>query len=161
MDKNKIMMIIIIALLVVLLGSIVGVFFMFKGYVNANAQQGNNEPMVEFADVKYSEQTLISIPSISTNLATSADGIPHTAKVDLAYSVVNNQEESAELITLLNEKQLVVQSIALETIRSKTYEEMMRTDSQQMLEEEILKKLQDTFETNLIYSVVVYNIIAV
>ncbi len=160
MDKNKIMMIIIIVLLVVLLGAIVGVFIMFRGVVNTSNAQ-NEDVVIELPDVKFSDQTLVSIPSISTNLATGEDGIPHTAKVELAYSVVNNQEESADLIMLLGEKQLVVQSIALETIRSKTYEEMMRTDSQQMLEEEILKKLQDTFETNLIYNIIVYEIIAV
>lgn len=160
MDKNKIMMIIIIALLVVLLGSIIGVFFMFRSYVNTNAVP-EEEIVAELPEVKYQDLTLVSIPSISTNLATGEDGLTHTAKVELAYSVVTTEEESADMIALLAEKEKVIQSIVLETIRSKTYEEMMRTDTQQQLEDEILKKLQDAFETNLIYSVFIYDIIAV
>ncbi len=160
MDKNKIMMIIIIALLVVLLGSIVSVFFLLRGYVDTNATP-EQENVVEMTDVSYTQLQFIPIPAISTNLATDVDMLPRTAKVELAYSVVTDQKESADLIALLADKELVVRSIALDTIRSKTYDEMMRSDTQQMLEEEILRKLQDAFETNLIHSVVVYDILAV
>ncbi len=160
MDKNKIMMIIIIALLVVLLGSIIGVFFMFRSYVNVTGTP-DTENLTELNEVKYKDLTVVTIPSISTNLATGSDNVPHTAKIELAYTVVTTEDESAELITLLAEKEKVIQSIVLETIKSKTYEEVMRTDAQKVLEDEILKKLQDTFETNLIYSVVIYQILAV
>ncbi len=160
MDKNKIMMIIIIALLVVLLGSIVGVFFLVRGYVNDNPNP-EQEIANEIADVNYTQLQIVSIPTISTNLATSSDGVPRTAKVELAYSIITDQEESAALATLLADKEAVVRSTALGVIRGKTYEEIMRSDSQQMLEEEILVKLQEVFETNLIYSVIVYDMIAV
>ncbi len=162
MEKNKIMMIVIIALLVVLLGSIVGVFFMFSKYVKNTSQLTEQEQMTDLPPVSYADLEFISLPNpISTNLATGPDGVPHTAKLEMAYGVVSTEEGSQEMMALLTEKEKVVQSIVLETVREKTYEEMMRTDAQQMLEDEILKKMQDAFETNLIYDVVIYGLIAV
>ncbi len=159
MDKNRIMMIIIIALLVVLLGSIVGVLVLVRGYVSSTTPEV--EAREEIKDVSYTQLQFFEISTISTNLATGVDKIPRTAKVKIAYSVITDEEESEEMIALLTDKQLVIQSLALDTIRSKTYEEMMRSDSQQMLEDEILKKLQSEFQTNLIHSVLVFDVIAV
>ncbi len=163
MEKNKIMMVAIIILLVAVIGAVVGVGLMVVR--SLGKEDVDAEGSLEYKGVSHLELELVGIDGpISTNLLTGEDRVPHTVRLDLSISVVNSEEtleESTELIALLQNKKVVIKSIVLDYVKKKTYEEIMKTDAKEKLENEIKEKLQIEFETNLIYSVEIFEFIAI
>lgn len=160
MDKGKIVMIVIIGLLVVLLG-IIGVV----GYKLVSSMSNENEAAdaaPEEVVLTPSEITVVPVTEpIATNLKEGADGVAHSVRVTVAVGVdtrEDNAKESAELVTLLTEKEVIVKDTCLTVIRDKTYEELKQNDAKTVLSEEILVSLQEAFDTNLIYAVYISDI---
>lgn len=164
MEKNKIMMIAIIVLLISVIGAVVGVGVMVVKSLGAD-KASIEEEAPEYANISHSELTLVNIDGpISTNLLTGVDEIPHTVKLDLSIGVVNTKEtldESLALLSLLETKKVVIKSIILDTVKRKTYEEIMQTSAKGKLQNEIKRKLQIEFGTNLIYNVEIFEFIAI
>ncbi len=159
MEKSKIMFIVIIALLVILIG-IIG-FISFKAFSMLNADPAAEEnatqqtSYVSIADI----QTVPLSSPISTNLKTGPSGLEYSIRVSVAIGVnTTDQENSPALITLLTEKEPIVRDICLSVITNMTYEELKAGDSQAILSKAILLRLQEEFETNLIYDVYVSDI---
>lgn len=161
MDKGKVVMIVIIGLLVVLLG-IIGVV----GFKLVSSMSGENAAAAEAAPEEVvlspSEITVVPVTDpIATNLKEGADGVAHSVRVTVAIGVdtrEDNAKESAELVTLLTEKEVIVKDTCLTVIRDKTYEELKQNDAKTVLSEEILVSLQEAFDTNLIYAVYISDI---
>ena len=153
--RNKGMIIVIIVLLAVLLASAaVGVFFFIT---NAEAQQavGVDSPSTV---LHLGEEEIYDIElrsPIRTNLAKSIDGNPHVISIELSIGINNTvKKESIAIINLVTEKEQVVRNVALTVIRKKTIQELERPDGLEILEKDILNKLQEQFNSNLIVRVI-------
>ncbi len=159
MEKSKLMFIIIIALLVVLIG-IIGVIS-FKAFSLLN--QGET-PETEVATtttyvpIANIETVALSSP-ISTNLKTGPSGIDYSIRLSIAIGVDNTDPKaSTEILTVLSSKEPIVRDICLSVITNMTYEELKAGDAQAILSSAILQRLQEEFETTLIYEVYVSDI---
>ncbi len=160
MEKSKIMFIVIIALLVILIG-IIG-FISFKAFsmINTDTETTNSavEPQSNYVAITDIQTVALSSP-ISTNLKTGPSGLEYSIRVSVAIGVnMTDEENSAALVTLLTEKEPIVRDICLSVITNMTYEELKAGDSQAILSKAILLRLQEEFETNLIYDVYVSDI---
>lgn len=152
LDKNKAMMIAIIILLVVLLVTIgVGFFITFKNLDKSSAPKDEKPTAVDQNNI-----SLVTADEIITNLRVGADEKTHTIKVKISLGIdTSDKKNSEEFITMLGEKDLVVSDVILGVLRNKTYEELNKGDAQEILRDEILGKLQQQFNTNLIVTVYV------
>ncbi len=160
MEKSKIMFIVIIALLVILIG-IIG-FISFKAFSMLNADTATSDQAVEqqsnYVAITDIQTVALSSP-ISTNLKTGPSGLEYSIRVSVAIGVnMTDPDNSAALVTLLTEKEPIVRDICLSVITNMTYEELKAGDSQAILSKAILLRLQEEFETNLIYDVYVSDI---
>ncbi len=157
MDKNKLMLIIIIVLLVLLLGAIG--FVAYKAVtITSGDNQAEEEVMSgEVVVLKPEEFLYVDLDQpISTNLRTGADGLEHVIRVSITFGLDNRDPENEEYMTFLetfNSSKLLVRSICLDILTSKTYEDVTAPDAKTMLADEILVALQDAFQTNYINSV--------
>ena len=154
MDKNKIMMISILGLLIVL---IVGVALIGVLILRMPSSDSNNQVNTaqEIDQLSQDEIQTISLSSpITTNLLTDTDGVSHDIKVGLSIGVdMTDGKNSEELILLLSTKEAVIRDIVISILRNTTYKEANRPDGQDVLEEEIKLALQKEFQTDLIVEV--------
>ncbi len=160
MEKSKLMFIIIIALLVVLIG-IIGVIS-FKAFSILNQGDETKETEVttttSYVPIANIETVALTSP-ISTNLKTGPSGIEYSIRLSIAIGIDNTDPKvSTELITMLGTKEPIVRDICLSVITNMTYEELKAGDAQAILSSAILQRLQEEFETTLIYEVYVSDI---
>lgn len=156
MGKNKIGMILIIVLLVSLLILFaVGFTFLYKAMNKANEGGGNNIIVQQELSMEDIKNFSIGDP-IVTNLLKGQDKKDHVVKIDVSLGINTSKDtskESEELIATLEEQKPVIKDIIIGVCRSKTYEELNVTDARVVFKDEILLKLQETFDTNLIVDV--------
>lgn len=159
MEKNKVMMISIIGLLVVLLGTIVGL-----GIFTINSLKKSEEPNVKTEEsterklLKKDELTVIELKEpINTNLPVGEDGKDtHVVRLNLSLAVNNTvKKESDSTIAIISGKEIIVRDLVLDILKRKTYEEIKKPDAREILKEEILQSLKDEFDTDLIVAVYV------
>jgi len=154
------MIIVIIVLLVVLMASAgVGVFFFITNAETRQEMDVAAPPSVlhlgegEIYDIELAKP-------IRTNLAKSIDGNPHVISIELSVGINNTvKKESTDFIDLITEKEQVVRNVAINVIRKKTIQELERPDGLEILEKDILNKLQEQFNSNLIVRVIGSDII--
>ena len=157
MEKNKFMMIIIIALLVLMMGTIVGVSLYILNLVNNQTQEadGTSRDPQAVKKLKVEEKTEISLGDpLSTNLQKGADGKDRFVKFSVSVYYDNTQKkESDDLYNILFLNVNKMRSIALNAAFNKTADELNHPDGFVLLANEIKDSLQSTFETNLIVEV--------
>ncbi len=157
MEKNKLMMTIIIVLLVVLLLSIGGVAFVVVRMLSAQnpvvEETGQTNPVkkeLSASEIEYVKFT----DAVSVNLADSPDGSSHAVSVKFDVGIDNtDKKNSADFITLVGLQKTVVKDAVIGILRSKTIEEMKKPDTQELLKQELVDKLQQEFDSDLIYNV--------
>ncbi len=160
MEKSKVMFVVIIALLVILIG-VIG-FISFKAFSmlnneNDGANQDNTQQN-NYVSVSDIETIELSSP-ISTNLKVGPSGFEYVIRLSVAIGVNKTElKEAEELIALIQTKEPIVRDICLSVITNITYEELIAGDKQAILSSAILSRLQEEFETNLIYKVYVSDI---
>lgn len=151
MGKNKVMIIVIIALLVVLLATIVGVTI-----YTIKTIKGSEDPNLAVKETLKQEniQTVPVSDSIYTNLRDGEDGNGHVIRVKISLGIdITDSKESTKLIEMLSAKEVVTKDVILGILRDKTFEDMKKTDSREILKNDILTKLQETFDSNLIVKI--------
>lgn len=151
--KNKLGMILIIVLLVVLLILFaVGFTFLYKA-MNKTEEAPVNEVVVE-ETLPLSD--IINFPigdPIITNLLEGPDQKRHVIKISVSLGINNSKKvskETAKLTPVLEAQKPVIKDIIIGVCRSKTFEELNQTDARAVLKQEILLKLQEAFDTELI-----------
>ncbi len=151
--NNKTMMIIIIALLVILLGAIGTVAFLFLNAMGGEKKDPNYVPAM--MDLNPDQIELVPLSDkINTNLAQDQDGVDYYIRVGIALGVNNTQkEESIKFIDLVKSKEVMIRDTALGVIRSKTAAQLQRPDGREVLRSELLTRLQDTFKNNLLVDI--------
>lgn len=158
MDKNKVMLIAIIALLVILIGIIIAAVIMLPGMIRDKDKPAETE--IE-TTVEHSNISLITIEDpIKTNLKTGLDDEPHVIQAKFSVGVdMSDKEKSQKLYDMLTEKTVVIQDVILNSVRNKTFEDLQKADAQEILREEILTRLQEEFSSNLIIRVYISDLI--
>jgi flagellar basal body-associated protein FliL len=157
MEKGKLMMVIIIALLVILLGAVVGVSIYVMNLINSQttiADVVNAQSQIA-TSLSIDEKASMSLgDAIVTNLATGADGRKHFISVNgyIAYDI-RDKKASDTFATKLTNNIHIARSIALACIISSTYEDLRDPDGMSILADRITRRLQEEFETNLIVDV--------
>lgn len=147
--KGSKMMIVIIGLLVLLIGVIVAAFFFIMNSVN-NAQTANIV-QIELPSTTVNEVTFIETGgAVNTNLLVGTDGRDRRIVFSFDIGVNNTHEDAEELISLLTHARPVIRNIALSVARDLTFNEVNDRGGATVLTDEILRRLQDEFTTNLI-----------
>lgn len=159
--KNKTMLGVVIGLLVVMLGTIVGLGIYIvnsMGKETAEAATHQEVVVIDHADLK-------ELPSyeVTTNLAdgsvTDKNGgkdSGHMLKLVVGLNINYEKDkikDADKLILVLTEKETTIKDIIISVVSTKTYEELKEIGAKDRIKEEILRKLQDEFQTNLIVSV--------
>ena len=162
MERSSLMMVVIIVLLVALLGTVVGVtFYAFSMVQNMEAQAAaagiGFERQVRPLGPDEITYIMIGEP-IATNLATEGGTVSnHIARVQLVVGYDNTQQaESAEAAQLINEHMTAIRIMAIESIGSRTFQELTASGGRAALADELLYSLQNDFRTNMIVSVGFY-----
>jgi flagellar basal body-associated protein FliL len=155
MDKSKLMMIIIIALLVLLLGTVVGVTFYL---INLVGDDGNFNPhaIEEVASpVNLTLRDLDEVPlgtRMSVNLAIGERGTSDTAAFEIVLGIngTGDRSEVDALIADINARQGMARGIVIGVFGDLTYDEVRTPEGRSAAAEEAMTRLQTAFASPLI-----------
>ena len=158
MDKSRLMLIVIIALLVILIGTVIGttLFLLSGDDTDPDIFAGMPEP------VHHPQRTnlmdLIEVPlgeRISTNLAVTLDGRPSMVMSNVVLGI-DSQAEASELdpfLINLNARIGMARSVIINEFGRAYFDDINSTEGRLALAETMTRSLQEAFETNLIVMV--------
>lgn len=156
MGKNKTGMTLIIILLVILL-ILFGVGFASLYKVMNKANMNFTSNAVFKGQISMEDVTNFSLGDpIVTNLLEGSDKKRHVIKISASLGINTNKKvakEAEALLGTLEAQKVVIKDIIIGVCRSKTFEELNKSDARQILKDEILLNLQNTFDNNLILDV--------
>ena len=154
-NKNKLMMIIIIVLLAVLLVTIAAVSVIAFRVISSEPEDPAASILQVVPALTPEDIYIVELSSpISTNLAVGASGATHFIRLSLALGVNNTEGRgSTDFIELISASEPIVRDVMLGVIKSKTYEELSRLGGRDVLRDEMLIRLQNTFQSNLLVAV--------
>lgn len=116
------------------------------------ASEENQEAEVTVKDRENHEFKNSTGTTITINLKKGSDGKDHWAQVDAVYVTVNKASEDYEdMVTILDEKGSDVINIATDVIGSYDYEKL--TNNKGEMKNEMVKKLQEFFDSDFIIDV--------
>lgn len=165
MEKNKILMVVIIMILAIMLA---GVGFGFIYTINMiKSVQSPSEVEKPVAAQAYDVNSTVTIPlsnSIKANLLPENDGLEHLALVEMSIGVAGpvdatkkeikaNQKEIDALVASIQSREVIVRNLAIKLLRKSTYSELRRADGQDIYANMLLTELQNTFNSNFIVDV--------
>ena len=154
MEKGKTMMTVIIALLVLLLGTVVAVSIMLIGSFGSDEPVAIDTGVQTIRDFGVNDLEVISLgAAFATNLAVDVDGnTTHVVSTDV-FVAIDTTGDIEELNTLRNNLSLrnsMARSVVINTFLETTFTEIRSPEGKSALSEILLDRLQDLFETNLI-----------
>lgn len=149
MDKNKIMMIAIIGLLVVLLLGIAVVAFLIIRLSNRDDLVPENYNTI--VDPRSIE--LIRLQPISANLNRGESNRNSSIRLEVSIGINMDDRDSEEFMQIITTKEDVILDLITSILRSKTFEQISAINAQELLADEILTGLKDIFQTQLITGV--------
>ena len=158
MDKSKLMMTIIIALLVLLLGTVVGVtlyLINFVGTGDGDAAIGYRPP-TNVLTIMDLEPIVLGDGIIVTNLATGADGRARMIRANVVANIDTTRDaaEYEEFVREFTHRISSARGLAVTIFNGLTYDQVRTPEGQAMVAEMIRNTLQEAFNTNLIVSIV-------
>ena len=157
MEKSNLMMIVIIVLLVALLGTVVAVTVFALSAVqeigtSIHADDGWDRTPRTLLPTQIGRVS-IGDP-ITTNLAADAGSPSRHIRVNMSIGYDNTQgRESEEKAQMIEAQMDYIRSIILESLRTRSYNEISARDGTRLLQDEILDALQNQFQTNMIVGV--------
>ena len=155
MEKGKMMMTVIIALLVLLLGTVIAVSIMLIGSLGDGVALDPDTGVTTVRDFRVGDLETISLGArINTNLAVDpADGVTtHMVSTDV-FVAIDTTGDTAELNALRNNLTLrnaMARSVVISTFFESTFTDIRSPEGKAAVAEIILDRLQDLFESNLI-----------
>ena len=160
MEKSSLMMIIIIALLVALLATVVGVtLFAFNAFQNMETAAHADHSWVREERILHPEQ-ITRIPigdSIITNLASDGGNFGGVARVQVLVGYDNTQgSDSNAIASRINDQMTLIRTITLAALQERSYQELTARGAMDDLGADILYRLQNDFMTNMIVEVSFY-----
>ena len=167
MEKNKLVMIIVILVLAVMLAAVGFGFIYTINMIKTVQQPAAPETSQQQQIQAYDVNTAITIPlsdSIKANLLPESDGKEHLALVSMSIGIagpqnVTKKEQKAiqkeidALVMSVMSGEVIVRDLAIRQLRKSTYSELRRADGQEIYGDQLLEELQNAFNTNLIVDV--------
>jgi flagellar basal body-associated protein FliL len=160
MDKSKLMMTIIIALLVLLLGTVVGLAIYFMSFGDGiDSRDWHQQQFIRPGDRGPSLMDLEIIPlgdRVSTNLASGVPGRPSdmvTSYIEVGIDSRGDDGEFNTFVTAFNQRISAARSIAIRVLNDLTYDEVRTTEGQAAAAEVIMRRLQEEFDSELVVRV--------
>lgn len=147
---NRKMMGLVVFLLIVLIGVIAVAAFFIMG---ALGNDSTNQSVIDLPAVTSSPEDVTHVglgSSINTNLLTGPDGRDTMVHFNFTVAVNNTLSDSDDVISILRSSEPIVRSIALNILRDMTVSELNVRGGDTLLANELLRRLQDEFRTNLI-----------
>ncbi|NLL69644.1 MAG: flagellar basal body-associated FliL family protein [Epulopiscium sp.] len=155
MEKNKLLL---IGVLLIALVSVTAALFYVSTILNrvasSNPNHGGNGYEVLNGKVPLKDIKIIAIEEpITTNLLSEDEKKQHIVRVTASIGINSESKQAKKTIQQVEEQNIAIRDIIIEILKTKTFEEMARPDAHQGLKEEILKELQENFQTNVICDV--------
>jgi len=149
----------IIVLLVVVLGGVGFVVYSMQGMTGyASSEPVRAEGSHQMLTLDQIEKVALSSP-IVTNLLSSGGAERHV-NIDLVIGVNNtDSRDSPIILERLNSNEAIIRAVALEIIRSQTFQDLSQPEGMDLLREHIKVQLQETFESNLIVQVFISDLV--
>ena len=158
MDKSRLMMIVIIALLVILIGTVVGTtLFLLSG------EDPDPEIFAEVPDPVHHPQrtSLMDMIEVSlgerfqTNLATGADGRVAIVMAEVVVGMDGEAplDELESFIMSFNARIGMARSVIIHEFGNAHFDDVNSPEGQMALAESMTRALQEQFESNLILRV--------
>ena len=148
----------VIALLLVLIAVIVGVAFMVLGALGDTTPTGG-VTTVEAQGLTPEDITHVTtgLP-IVTNLLTDPNGREWMVVFSFTVGVNNTTAESSDLIRLLENSEPILRNIGLNVVRDVTGSELNARGGATLVSNEILRRVQDEFRSNLITDIMIVDL---
>ena len=156
MDKSKLMMIIIIALLVLLLGTVAGVGIYLITISNDDASHFVEPMRVEVqTDLTPSDMVFVPLGDMVANLALGPNGRSDNAVLEVTIGINATVEDDVleEFYGVVTRGIPVARAEVFNIMVTRTYEELRTLEGRQATEEIIKYRLQEVFASNLIVDV--------
>ncbi|MCL2223882.1 MAG: flagellar basal body-associated FliL family protein [Defluviitaleaceae bacterium] len=158
MDKSKMMMAIIIALLVLLLGTVVGVgFYLISVSGGDTANFGEPQGPVVQGPVMPEHMRTVSLGSMTANLALGpnnrSDNLVLEVEVGINAHESVDASELEQFYGVFNRSIPIARSEVLNVLVTRTYDEIRTYEGRQETAEIMKYRLQEAFGSNLIISV--------
>ncbi len=162
MEKGKLLNIIAMVLFVLLIVTVICVSFFTYKLIFPEEEETIT---INYEELAPNEIVTVSLKEpITSNLTLSEeDEMPYFAIVDISYEVVNLEEyseETAQMLEILSNSEVVIRRIATSEIRKRTYKEMLTNTIYDELASDILVRLQEEYDTELICNVIINEVIA-
>ena len=158
MDKSRLMMIIIIALLVILIGTVVGTTLFLLSGPDPDPEIFAEVPEPVHHPQRTSLMDMVEVPlgeRFQTNLATGADGriAMVIAEVVVGLDGEAPLDELDPFITSFNARIGMARSIIIHEFGNAHFDDVNSPEGQMALAETMTRALQEQFESNLILRV--------
>lgn len=165
MEKNKLMMVIIIAILAIMLAAVGFGFVYTISMIKSVQQPATVETPTNNQGYDVNSTTVIPLSnSIKANLLPENDGAEHLALLELSVAVAGPadltkkeqkaaQAEIDTLVASIQSREVIVRNMAIKLLRKSTYSELRRADGQEIYGNMLIEELQRTFNTNYIVDV--------
>lgn len=156
MGKNKVWMIIIIAVLALMLCAVGFGFVYLSGQISSNNNPNSAGDRGEKVS-SFGISDIVQVPvteAIKVNLLPGDDGVEHYALIEMSVAVYVTENKDAEKIQKeLVDNEIIVRHTTIEILRNKTYQDLKMPNAQQNVSRDVLNSLQDIFKTNSIVEV--------
>ncbi|MCL2577867.1 MAG: hypothetical protein FWE27_07445 [Defluviitaleaceae bacterium] len=158
MDKSKMMMIIIIALLVLLIGTVIGVGLYLVSVSADTRNFAEIEPEDTWMNIRPADLRTVSLGSMTANLAPNQnnradDSIIVEVEVGLNASSGVDTRELDEFYGVFNRNIAIARAEVLNVFVTRTYDEMITLEGRLETAEIVKNRLQEEFQSNLIVTV--------
>ena len=158
MDKSRLMLIVIIALLVILIGTMIGttLFLLSGNDVDPEIFVEAPDPVIHPHRTSLMELVEVSLGDrFSTNLTPGQDGRVAIVMAEVVVGIdsLADPVELESFLTAFNARQGMARAVVINEFGKATYEEINSPEGQMALAETMTRALQDQFETNMILRV--------
>ena len=158
MDKSRLMMIVIIALLVILIGTVVGTTLFLLSRTDADPDIFAQVPDAVHTPQRIGLQDLVEVPlgeRFHTNLALGPDGRfgMVVAEVVVGMDGQAAPEELEPFINIFNNRIGMARAVVIQEFGNAHFDDINSPEGQMALAESMTRALQEQFETNLILRV--------
>ena len=152
MEKNKW---ILLSVLGITLISVTAALFYVSTVLNrvasSSSNSGGNSYEALNEKVALKDIKIIAIEdSITTNLVSEDDKKQHVIRATVSIGINSESKQAKNITKQIEEQKIAIRDIIIEVLKTKTYEEMVRSDANQVLKQEVLEELQERFQTNVI-----------
>ncbi|MCL1936554.1 MAG: flagellar basal body-associated FliL family protein [Defluviitaleaceae bacterium] len=161
-QNNKKMMGLIIGLLLVLIAVVVAASIYIIGFLGNGGAAGGNSGNIQdiiLTTANIDDITFVPISHpINTNLLPDSNGRDAVVTLFFSIGINNTSENSGEMIRIISSAEPVIRNIGLSVIRDMTAFEVNSREGHLIISNEILRRLQQEFGTNLITNVYIMDL---